>query len=120
VRIIEGSLDDAEILKREAAAASDHEGAARAITAGILSGHSPQKPGYYIHTGGAGILTYFDSKDERHGEPTDKIFNATDAVEELTTLSDEAFHRNVDKVVLEAGTKNKDVVKTAIICPGTI
>lgn len=39
---------------------------------------------------------------------------------ELTSLPDKAFHRNVDKIVLEAGTKHGDVVKTALVCPPTI
>jgi hypothetical protein len=40
--------------------------------------------------------------------------------EEITNLPDHAFHRNVDKVVLEAGTKYADAVKTTIVCPPTI
>ena len=39
---------------------------------------------------------------------------------ELTSLPDEAFHRNVDKIVLAAGSKYEDRLKTVIICPPTI
>lgn len=35
-------------------------------------------------------------------------------MDEVTNLPDEAWHRNVDKVVLEGATKD---VRTAIICP---
>lgn len=35
-------------------------------------------------------------------------------------MPDEAFHRNVDKVVLECGAQHADVVKTAVVCPPTI
>lgn len=38
----------------------------------------------------------------------------------MTTLPDHAFHRNVDKIVLEAGAKQPDAVKTALLCPPTI
>lgn len=65
-------------------------------------------------------MTYDDSKNDRLGENSDKVYNDWTHVEELTNLPDEAFHRNVDKVVLEAGTKHGDVIKTAIVCPPTI
>ena len=65
-------------------------------------------------------MTYEDSKADRLGENSDHVYNDWDGVEELTNLPDEAFHRNVDKIVLEAGTKNGDSVKTALLCPPTI
>jgi hypothetical protein len=104
----------------DAADASDHEGAAKAIAEGIRSGHSKENPGYWLHTGGTGILTYQDSEADRLGEWSEKEYNDWSGVDELTTLPDSAFHRNVDKVVLEAGTKYGDVVKTNIVCPPTI
>jgi nucleoside-diphosphate-sugar epimerase len=36
----------------------------------------------------------------------------------MTNLRDEAAHRNVDKIILEAG--EKEGVKAAIVCPPTI
>ncbi|PNS20981.1 hypothetical protein CAC42_3318 [Sphaceloma murrayae] len=129
IRIVIGDLDSAELIKEEAAKAdivlhaadaSDHEGAARAIAAGLLAGHTKDNPGYWLHTGGTGILTWEDSKHDRLGESSDKIYNDLDGIDELTSLPDEAFHRNVDKVVIEAGTKHGDVIKTAIVCPPTI
>lgn len=39
---------------------------------------------------------------------------------ELTTLPDKAFHRNVDKIVLETDPSGEEGVRTAIICPPTI
>jgi hypothetical protein len=104
----------------DAADASDHEGAAKAIAEGIRSGHSKENPGYWLHTGGTGILTYKDSEADRLGEWSEKEYNDWSGVDELTTLPDSAFHRNVDKVVLEAGTKYADVIKTNIVCPPTI
>lgn len=53
------------------------------------------------------------------GEHSDKIYNDWSGVEELTNLPDEAFHRNVDKIVLEAGTSGKNC-RTNIVCPPTI
>jgi hypothetical protein len=73
-----------------------------------------------LHTGGTGILTYVDDDNNSLGEWTEKEYNDWTGVEEITNLPDHAFHRNVDKVVLEAGTKYADAVKTTIVCPPTI
>lgn len=104
----------------DTADASDHTGAAKAIAAGLEAGHSSSKPGFWLHTGGTGILTYFDDSSNRLGEWEEKQFNDWNGVSELTSLPDEAFHRNIDKIVLEAGTKHGDSVKTALVCPPTI
>lgn len=106
----------------DTADASDHEGAAKAITAGLVKGHSEQNPGYWLHTSGTGILTYKDSENNFQGLGTwsEKQYNDLSGVEELTSLPDEAFHRNVDKVVIEAGTKYGDIIKTVVVCPPTI
>ena len=68
----------------------------------------------------SGILTFQDDKDGCKGQWSDKQYNDWDGVSELTNLPDDAFHRNVDKIVLETGEKHGDVVKTALICPPTI
>lgn len=69
---------------------------------------------------GTGILTYFDSAADKLGEWEEKEFNDYSGVSELTTLPDEAFHRNVDKIVLETSAQHGNAVKTAIVCPPTI
>lgn len=88
----------------------------------MIKGHSKDKPGYWLHTGGTGILTYNDSKDNFKGlgKWSDKQYNDLGGVDELTSLPDEAFHRNVDKLVVETGINHGDVVKTVIVCPPTI
>lgn len=75
-----------------------------------------------MHTGGTGILTYFDSKGNYAGlgSWSDKRFNDLDGVEELIHLPDEAFHRNVDQIVLGTGTAPDAAVRTVIVCPPTI
>lgn len=129
VRPVIGSLEDSNILEQEAAQAdvvlhtadaSDHEGAAKAISKGLLSGHTAAHPGFWLHTGGTGILTYFDTRDNRLGETSEKQFNDWAGVAELTNLPDEAFHRNIDKIVLETGTHPSQAVRSAIVCPPTI
>jgi len=131
VKVVLGDLDASELLEAEAsqadivlhaADASDHEGAAKAIAAGLVKGHSKNNPGYWLHTGGTGILTYNDSKENFAGlgKWSDKQYNDASGIEELTNLPDEAFHRNVDKIVLETGIKHHESVKTVIVCPPTI
>lgn len=104
----------------DTADASDHVGAAKAITAGLVAGHSRDRPGYWLHTGGTGILTFEDSDAGEYGRPSDKVYDDWGAVDELLTLPDHAFHRDVDRLVLEAGTRHADVLKTALVCPPTI
>lgn len=104
----------------DTADASDNVGAARAISEGLVLGHSKNNPGYWLHTGGTGILTYFDTRDGKLGESSDKVFNDWEGVDELVNLPQEAFHRNVDEMVIECGSKHGDAVKTAIVCPPTI
>ncbi|OGM41055.1 nucleoside-diphosphate-sugar epimerase [Aspergillus bombycis] len=130
LRVIIGDLDDTEKIAREAAWAdivihtadsSDHVVAANAIAEGMVQGHSPERPGYWLHTGGTGILTYFDSDVRKvSGEPDEKVFNDWDGIDELVNLPPAAFHRNVDEIVLKTGVEYADRVKTVIVCPPTI
>lgn len=129
IRTVLGTLEDSDLLKSEAANAdivlhaadaSDHEGAARAIASGLIAGHSEASPGYWLHTGGTGILTYADEKAGKLGEWEAQEWNDWSGVAELTSLPDEAFHRNVDRVVLATGTEFAGRVKTAVVCPPTI
>lgn len=104
----------------DSADSSDHEGAAKSIAAGLIEGHSKERPGYWLHTGGTGILTFTDAKSGNLGQKSEKVYNDWTGVEELVNLPDDAFHRNVDKLVIDTGKNNADVVKTAIVCPPTI
>ena len=95
-------------------------GAAKAIVAGLVAGHNRERPGYYLHTGGTGILTFADSDKGEYGNKSDKIYDDWERVDELLHLPDHAFHRKVDQLVLEAGVKHADVLRTALVCPPTI
>ena len=88
----------------------------------MIRGHSKQNPGYWLHTGGTGILTYKDSEDDFKllGRADEKQYDDLSGVEELTGLPSEAFHRNIDEIVIDTGVKHGDSVKTVIICPPTI
>jgi hypothetical protein len=127
IRIVIGGLDNSKILEEESAKAdvvihtadaSDNAGAAKAIAKGLASGHSKERPGFWLHTGGAGILCWETMRDDNKlGESSEREYNDWTAVQDLTGLPQDAFHKNVDDLVLSAGS---DSVKTAILCPPTI
>jgi nucleoside-diphosphate-sugar epimerase len=54
------------------------------------------------------------------GEPLDKVYDDWDGINTVTNLPDEAWHRNVDKIVLAANKQSGGKVHTAIVCPPTI
>lgn len=63
-----------------------------------------------MHTGGAGILCWETMRDDNKlGEHSDRVYNDWTAVQDLTGLPGDAFHKNVDDLVLNAGS---DSVKT--------
>lgn len=127
-KFIYGSLDDAELVQKAAAEAdivvhtaesSDHQAGARNIAKGLAAGHSAENPGYWIHTSGTSILTWYDADNKRHGEaplPDQKYYDIQ-GVERIVSLPDSADHRVVDKIVQGAVS---DAVKVAIVCPPTI
>jgi nucleoside-diphosphate-sugar epimerase len=102
----------------DTADSSDNKYGAAAIARGISSGHTKERPGFWIHTSGTGILCWKDMDTETYGEgPSQPPYDDLENVSGLTSLPDQAFHRDVDKLVLAAGS---DAVKTAIVCPPTI
>lgn len=117
MRLVYGTLDDAEVLENEAAqaeivlhfASSDHVGAAEAISRGLK-----KSGGYWIHTSGTDILLLQPS--ESHEDV--KTFDDWDGIKQCTSRPDSAPHRPVDKVVLAVAASS--TVKTAIICPSLI
>ncbi|KAF4510259.1 hypothetical protein G6O67_002162 [Ophiocordyceps sinensis] len=128
VKFVCGSIEDAAVLETAAAEAdvvvhtadsSDNLAAAAAIAKGLKDGHATDRPGYWIHTSGAAILSWYDTEHERLGDAPlpEQTYRDIDDIERIIDLPDAAFHRRVDKVVLAA---NSDAVRTAIVCPSTI
>ena len=102
----------------DTADSSDHEGAAKAIKAGLAKSHTAEKPGCWIHTSGTGILCWKDMETKTYGEaPSQQPYDDLERVQDLTGLPDSAWHRDIDKIVLGASSA---AVKTAIVCPPTI
>ncbi|KAL7817322.1 NAD(P)-binding protein [Trichoderma gracile] len=128
VKFVYGSLDDVNVIEQAAAEAdvvihtaesADHAPSAAAIAKGLEKGHTPEKPGYWIHLSGTGILTWYDVVNGREGEGPlpDQKYHDIDDIDRILNLDDRAPHRDVDKIVQAAVS---DSVKPAIICPPLI
>ncbi|MCJ1244710.1 hypothetical protein MMC30_001909 [Trapelia coarctata] len=127
VKLAYGTLEDVELLEKEAAAAdivlhcahADDEGAAKALLRG-LAAHPDDRPGFLIHTSGTGILLYKDMETKTFGEASSKIYDDWDGIGEVTSLPDSAPHRNVDKIVIAGGLDDASKIKTAVVAPPLI
>ncbi|KAF2199289.1 NAD dependent epimerase/dehydratase family protein [Delitschia confertaspora ATCC 74209] len=125
IRLVYGDLDSTDLLTTEASKAdivlhcadADHVGAATALTAGLAQ---KEKPGFIIHTSGTGLLGLEDLVQNTRGVKREKVYDDWDGVGEVTSLPDMALHRNVDKIILAAGTQYPGKVFTAIVCPPCI
>ncbi|KAJ9503169.1 hypothetical protein H2202_001323 [Exophiala xenobiotica] len=126
VNVVYGSLDDTSLIQSEAAKAdiiinlanADHVPATNAIVAGLKQRAAEGSQSFLIHVSGTGILMFRDVETNTYGETSDKIFDDWENINEVTSLPDAAFHRDVDKIVLAAG--EDELIKTAIVCPPTI
>lgn len=125
VRLVYGTLDDVAVIEAEAANADivynfancDHEPSAQAIARGLQKRQTPKTAGFWIHTSGTGILAWETADKDAFGEELPKVYNDWEGVAEIMSIPDHSPHRNVDKIVIAAGS---DTVKTAIVCPPTI
>ena len=75
---------------------------------------------YLLHTSGTGILSFLDTENGVYGERRDKLYDDLEGVQEILGFPDHAFHRDVDKFVLEAGAEHSKVLKAAIVSPSTV
>lgn len=96
---------------------ADHAVAAKALTDGLAA---RTEPGYLIHTSGSANLLFDDLEKKTFGEASPKIYDDWEGIDEVTSLPDYALHRNVEKIILAAGTEKASKIKTAIVCPPTI
>ncbi|KAJ5805861.1 uncharacterized protein N7503_003463 [Penicillium pulvis] len=127
IRVVHGDLDSTDIIEEEVKKADivfhfadcDHVAAAEGIAKGAKH-HTPERPLWLIHTSGTGILTVEDQRAGTYGIERPKEYNDWEGVSELINLPADAFHRNVDEIIINAGKENPTSVHTAIVCPPTI
>lgn len=119
-----GDLASLAIIEEEASkadivlhfASCDDVGSAEAIAKGMAR-REAKSPGHWIHTSGALIMATESLRKKAYGVQLEQKYNDWDGVHELVSLPNNAPHRQVDKIVLEAAS---DHVKTAIVCPPTV
>ncbi|CVK82929.1 uncharacterized protein FPRO_01403 [Fusarium proliferatum ET1] len=128
VRFVYGDLASTDVIEKAASEAdvvvhtaesADSLPAAKAIARGLASGHSKENPGYYIHLSGAGILTWYDLKNQRYGEPPlpEQSYHDINDIDRILNLPDEAIHKDVDNAVQSI---DSGIVKFLIVSPGVI
>ncbi|KAL3469746.1 putative nucleoside-diphosphate-sugar epimerase [Aspergillus californicus] len=121
IRIIHGDLDSSDIIIEEVKntdivfhfADCDHVAAALAISKGAEN-HTAERPLWLIHTSGSAILTVEDRRAHTYGIERPKQYNDWEGVNELINLPDDAYHRNVDKIIIDTGKRHPSSVCTAI------
>ena len=127
IQVTHGSLDDTSLIATEAAKAdvvlnladADHVAASKALVCGVKRRRLEGKTSHLIHVSGAGMLMFEDIDKNVYGESSDKIFDDYDNISDVvSSIPDHAFHRDVDKVILDAGEDR--YIKTAIVSPPTI
>ncbi|KAL7943165.1 hypothetical protein V8C42DRAFT_329874 [Trichoderma barbatum] len=126
VKFVYGALEDVDVIEQAAAEAdivvhtadsSDHVPSALAIAKGLEKGHTAEKPGYWLHLSGTGILTWYDFVNGREGEPPlpEQKYHDINDIERIHNIDIRGPHRNVDKIVIEAAAS--PALKVAILCP---
>lgn len=104
----------------DTADSADSAPIATAIARGLAAGHTPERPGYWLHLTGTGMLMWYDARHGRFGEAPvpEQTYRDVDDIDKLVLeIPDEAIHRKVDKIVQAA---NSDSVRVAIIAPPAI
>jgi hypothetical protein len=65
-------------------------------------------------------LSFHDTENKIYGERSEIIYDDLRDIQEILSFPDHAFHKVVDKAVLEAGTVSPTTLRTAIIAPTTV
>ncbi|KAF2144334.1 uncharacterized protein K452DRAFT_296527 [Aplosporella prunicola CBS 121167] len=121
VRTILGDLGDSSLISDEVSkadivlnlAATSHLGSAQAIQQGLTAG-SRKSPGYWLQMSGATLLSCEEIANKRFGEPSDKVFNDFNGIEDIRQWIKKHPSRAVDNAVLNASAKTPGI-KTALV-----
>jgi nucleoside-diphosphate-sugar epimerase len=108
-----GTLDDADLLTREARAAdgvintasADHAGAVRSLIAGLEGSNKP-----LLHTSGSSVI----GDDARGGSRSEQVF---DGLSPLVVNPAKQARRDIDLHVLGAAARG---IRSAVVCPSLI
>ncbi|KDQ57883.1 hypothetical protein JAAARDRAFT_57706 [Jaapia argillacea MUCL 33604] len=125
VTIVEGTLDDDTVIQDESSkadivintASSDHLPSVKSTLAGLekSSAIRPGNPPIYIHVSGMGILS-----DNARGEPVEFVKEWSDIGLDLKDCPPTNMHLDSDIMIVKAGTRKENPVRTIIVFPGQI
>ncbi|KZV72626.1 NAD(P)-binding protein [Peniophora sp. CONT] len=125
VEIVEGSLEDKEIISKASedvdvvlnTASSDHWPSVEATLDGLTrnSAKHPGKPPLYIHVSGCGIIS-----DNVRGEKVDNVKEWSDIGLDLKDCPPTNTHLESDSKIVEAGARSENPIRTIIFFPGQI
>ncbi|EKM82153.1 hypothetical protein AGABI1DRAFT_105483 [Agaricus bisporus var. burnettii JB137-S8] len=125
LEVVECNLEDDAVIQDHAAktdivinaASSDHTLTATLRGLEKNSAANPNKPPMYLQVSGLGITS-----DNSHGEYVniDDLPGYVDIDFSLDQVPQENTHLPQDKLIVEAGTRTKNPVRTAIVFPGWI
>ncbi|KAI9641309.1 hypothetical protein NHQ30_010111 [Ciborinia camelliae] len=123
VKTVMGSLDDSEIISKQAslsdivihAATADDLVSVEAVIDGINQRVQSGKTSIYIHTSGTSLLG-----DDSKGSFESQTIFEDDKPEAIDALSDDAPHRKIDLAIVNASRKFGSKAKLAIMFPPLI
>ncbi|KAH0828658.1 hypothetical protein J3R83DRAFT_3020 [Lanmaoa asiatica] len=125
ISFVEGSLDDDAIIQEQVAkvdvvincASSDHPASIKSTLAGLEtnSKNNPGKPPLYIHVSGCGIVS-----DNARGEPMENVKQWSDIGLDLKQCDPANTHLDSDILIVEAGSRTENPVRTIIYFPAQI
>jgi nucleoside-diphosphate-sugar epimerase len=122
-KTILGSIDDADVIRKAAAAAdivihtatADHLPSALSVLDGIAERAKAGKSTIYIHTSGCSAIT-----DGSNGDRvSDKIYE-DDKPETIDSIADDAPHRSIDLAILKRRRELGTDAKISIVLPPVI
>ncbi|KAJ5718595.1 hypothetical protein N7488_004241 [Penicillium malachiteum] len=126
IHIVAGGLDSASLIEEEVKNANiifqiadcDHTGAARAIAKGAAY-HTADRPFWVIHASGTASFIFEDMREKTCGSERTKEYNDWDGLDELFNLPDDAYHRDVEKIIIAAGQVDPERIKNAVVSSPT-
>lgn len=124
VKLAYGDLSNSALLEREAAAADIviHCASITDVDASIslakgLARRTRAGSAFWISLSGTDNLAWPTLETGNYGETLDTVWDDYDGLSKVASFPDDAPHRDVEKIQLEAGSDN---VKVAIVCAPTV
>ncbi|RDW56722.1 hypothetical protein BP6252_14015 [Coleophoma cylindrospora] len=117
IRVVQGDLDDANLIEEEAKkadivlnlAATNHVTSANAIAKSL---NNAGKPVYWIQMSGATLFAADEIANRRFGQKSNKVYNDLEGVSEIFSVISDSPSRTVDNLIIR---QDPSKVKTALL-----